>query len=1105
MKRILGIAMVLGLMGALSVLAQEVKPGKVEVIDLGKDVKLEMVLIPAGKFMMGSPAFEKDRDKSQERQHEVTLTKPFYMGKYEVTQEQWESVMGNNPSIKTKGTKYPVTNVLWEDCQEFIKKLNAKTSGGYRLPTEAEWEYACRAGNTRAYSVGNGNEITSDDANYGYWRGGGFVGAFPSLVGKLVAVGSYKPNAFGLYDMHGNVREWCENRHYDYPEEAVTDPKGPKRGSDKRMFRGGAFRCEASMARSANRNGYEPVPARDAHENGFRLARTIDIKAGAALAVIKASGYLLVAPFTEAKAKELQKEEAKSLKKEVEEKEDLGKGVKLDLLLIPAGKFMMGSPESEKDRDKNERQHEVTITKPYYMGKYEVTQEQWEAVMGNNPRNNPNSNTKGAKLPVTNVSWYDCQEEFIEKLNAKTNGGYRLPTEAEWEYACRAGTITAHSYGDSITKNDANIEGRDEKAVGSYKPNAFGLYDMHGNAWEWCEDWYGDYPEGGVTDPKGPAKGEYRVLRGGAFARGEDTRSSLRGENVPGDRLGFGFRLVRTVDIQAGSALVIFNPKPAEIIPEVGNLLLAPFTEAKAKELQKEVAKSLKKEVKDIEDLSKDVKLEMILIPAGKFKMGSPESEKGRHDNERQHEVTLTKPFYMGKYEVTQEQYEAVIGNNPSIKTKGAKYPVTDVTWDDCHEFIKRLNAKTNKGYRLPTEAEWEYACRAGTSTAYSFGDSLTKADANYGAWDVGSIKPVGNYNPNAFGLYDMHGNAWEWCEDWFTYHTAEAVTDPKGPRPKWSRVSRGGSFNDMDWYARSSRRADLSPKTVHGPGHGFRLASAVDIKAAVAPTIPNPKPAEIIPEVGNLLLAPFTEAKAKELQKEVAKSLKKEVKDIEDLGKGINLNLVLIPAGKFMMGSPESEKGRSGNEKQHQVTLTKPFYMGKYEVTQEQWEAVMGSNPSNPKGVKLPVTNVSREDCQDFIKKLNAKTKDGYRLPTEAEWEYACRAGTTTAYSFGDSLTKSDTNIGGANLKAVGCYKPNAFGLYDMHGNVLEWCEDWYDDYPTKPVKDPKGPATGEYSVLRGGAFYDLYESSARSSNRIGLKPADRTYYFGFRLAKTP
>jgi len=190
---------------------------------------------------------------------------------------------------------------------------------------------------------------------------------------------------------------------------------------------------------------------------------------------------------------------------------------------------------------------------------------------------------------------------------------------------------------------------------------------------------------------------------------------------------------------------------------------------------------------------------------------------------------------------------------------------------------------------------------------------------------------------------------------------------------------------------------------------------------------------------------------------------------------------------------------------KQHEVTLMKPFYMGKYEVTQEQWEAVVGKNPSKTKGAKLPVTDVSWEDCQDFIKKLNAKTDGGYRLPTESEWEYACRAGTTTAYSFGDKITPEDANyrdleIG--KLKPVGSYKPNAFGLYDMHGNVWEWCEDWLGEYPFA-VTDPKGPATGDRRVLRGGSF-NLFVSRARSSFRNGFTPTNRRYVDGFRLART-
>jgi formylglycine-generating enzyme required for sulfatase activity/serine/threonine protein kinase len=1051
--------------------------------DLSKGIKLEMIIIPAGKFLMGSPTTEVGR-KNDETQHEVSLTKPFYLGKYEVTQEQWKEVMGNNPSLSVKGSKLPVTDVSWDDCQDFIKKLNAKTNGSYRLPSEAEWEYACRAGTTTAYSFGD--NLTKNEANV------------KDSSAKLV--GSYKPNAFGLYDMHGNVCEWCEDWKADYLEGSVTDPKGPGKGG-RRVLRGGSFWWEGSR-RSFSRSDF-PSASRN-FDFGFRLARTVDVKTTIAptvpksdpAAVMPAAWSLLVAPFTEAKAKEAQKEVAKSLQKEVEEKEDLGKGIKLDLVLIPAGKFKMG------DQGKD---HEVTLTKPFYIGKYEVTQEQWQSVIGGNP----SISTKGAKLPVTDVSWNDCQE-FIKKLNASTKGSYRLPTETEWEYACRAGTTTAYSVGDSLTKADANygdgVAGS-IKEVGNYKPNAFGLYDMHGNIFEWCEDWKADYPLGPVTDPKGPGTGIYRILRGGSFNGQESiARSSLRFENYPSLRVNYlGLRLARTVDVETAVAPTVPKPDPAELMPVSGNLLVAPFTEAKAKEAQKEVAKSFQKEVEEKEDLGKGIKLDMVLIPAGKFMMGSPESETGRGSNETQHEVTLTNPYYLGKYEVTQEQWEVVMGYNPS-DVKGIKLPVTMISWNNCQEFIKKLNAKTNGGYRLPTEAEWEYACRAGTTTAYSM--EIIYKFVNYNRGPAGSTKEAGSYKPNAFGLYDMHGNVREWCEDWKADYPADAITNPKGPEIGTYRVLRGGAFNSDSSEIRSSDRYLYGAPTSGFNASGFRLARTADVKTAVAPAISNPKPAVVMPTTGNLLVAPFTEAKAKEVQKEVAKSLQREVEEKEDLGKNIKLEIVFIPAGKFKMGSPASEPGRQPNETQHEVTLTKPFYLGKHEVMQEQWERVMGNNSSNFKGPRLPVTNVSWEDCQEFIKKLNAKTNSGYRLPTEAEWEYACRAGTQTPYSCGDKIMPADANYnesGKGKAITVGSYKPNAFGLYDMHGNVWEWCEDYYRaDYSSGAVTDPKGTEISR--VLRGGSFYYFgYYFQTRSSFRIGIAPSDKNSGGGFRLAKTP
>ena len=156
----------------------------------------------------------------------------------------------------------------------------------------------------------------------------------------------------------------------------------------------------------------------------------------------------------------------------------------------------------------------------------------------------------------------------------------------------------------------------------------------------------------------------------------------------------------------------------------------------------------------------------LVPIPAGEFTMGSPESEKDRKDNETQHLVKITKPYYLGAYEVTQEQYERVMGKNLS-DSKGENKPVENVRWSEAVEFCRKLSEKEGVEYRLPTEAEWEYACRAGTSTAYSFGNDESQL-GKYAWYRDNSISthPVGELKPNTWGLYDMHGNVWEWCQD---------------------------------------------------------------------------------------------------------------------------------------------------------------------------------------------------------------------------------------------------------------------------------------------------------------------------------------------------
>ncbi|MBN2200066.1 MAG: SUMF1/EgtB/PvdO family nonheme iron enzyme [Candidatus Aminicenantes bacterium] len=225
----------------------------------------------------------------------------------------------------------------------------------------------------------------------------------------------------------------------------------------------------------------------------------------------------------------------------------------------------------------------------------------------------------------------------------------------------------------------------------------------------------------------------------------------------------------------------------------------------------------------------------------------------------------------------------------------------------------------------------------------------------------------------------------------------------------------------------------------------------------------------------------------------------------VVDLGDGVGMEFILVPAGSFLMGAAI---GDADEQPVHEVTITKSFYIGKYEVTQEQWQALMGDNLSTHQGPKHPVEQVSWLDCQDFLSKLRAKL-DGLtpRLPTEAEWEYACRAGSKGAYHFGDRP---------ADLKAfawydknskdtthpVGGKTPNAWGLHDMHGNVYEWCADVYasDAYLTGAGVDPQGPESGTIRVARGGAW-SFYAENCRSAKRFWNEPTFQFDNLGFRV----
>ena len=293
-----------------------------------------------------------------------------------------------------------------------------------------------------------------------------------------------------------------------------------------------------------------------------------------------------------------------------------------------------------------------------------------------------------------------------------------------------------------------------------------------------------------------------------------------------------------------------------------------------------------------------------------------------------------------------------------------------------------------------------------------------------------------------------------------------------------------------LDWI---HLRHEESANTAASPEPAPAIAKQVLPRAA--PRVVQPEPPKVAVAPAILPTAPLT-----------------------DITNSIGMKLQLIPAGNFTMGSPDSEKGYTEREQQHPVRITKAFFLGKYEVTQGEWQAVIDSKPwkgrDNVKeGDDYPATYVSWEDAVNFCKRLSRKEGIGYRLPTEAEWEYACRGHSATRFHFGDDEGKLgehawyDKNAAAAGERyahRVGLKRANSFGLHDLHGNVSEWCNDWFDAkyYSKSPADNPQGSVAGLYRVLRSGCWFNG-SVECRSAMRHWSSPSSRDKNLGFRLAR--
>ncbi len=542
-----------------------------------------------------------------------------------------------------------------------------------------------------------------------------------------------------------------------------------------------------------------------------------------------------------------------------------------------------------------------------------------------------------------------------------------------------------------------------------------------------------------------------------------------------------------------------------------------------------------------------------VWINPGTFVMGSPVSEPDRQSDEVQHTVTLKQGCWLSDHEVTQGEYQSVMTANPSKFTGDLNRPVEQVSWVDAVSYCQNLTDReraagritAQQAYRLPTEAEWEYAARAGSTEArYGELEVIAWWSGNSGS----QTHPVKQKAANAWGLHDMIGNVWEWCSDWEAPYSTTDQADPTGPTNGMDKVNRGGSYLNNRWDNRFSARASNSINDNNEP-IGIRVVLAAtnsESGSIVSPYLVK-QPEDLVLSVGqtaNFLvtvngtapiayqwqfngmnLAGATQStlvvtnaqlsSAGDYRVEVSNSGGSVISAVAKLTvnpsklEGGTSGFVWIPPGTFVMGSPESEPDRFFDEVQHSVTLTQGFWLSDHEVTQAEYRSVMGNNPTQYKGETLPVERVSWDDAVLYCHKLTERERaagritaqQAYRLPTGAEWEYAARAGTTGArHGELDAIGWHASNPG-TQTHSVKQKSPNAWGLYDMLGNVWEWCSDWYGDYPTGSVTDPTGPISGLFRVIRGGSWGDGARY-ARSAVRMQEAQGGRSGILGFRPA---
>ena len=1145
----------------------------------------EMVRVSPGTFIMGAPSGEANSGDNERPQREVNINYIFEVGKYEVTRGQFAAFVNDSSSGYsseectglennwqdpgfTQTDDHPVVCVSWNNAQAYAKWLSEKTGHNYRLLTEAEWEYVARAGTTTAYHFGNDaipveNDALPDISEYARYRRSNGYGT--------IAVGSLKPNDWGLHDVHGNVWEWVEDCWADYTVNTPTDgsARGGCRTTERIVRRGGSWLNDFGPLRSANRDPGRQDEQSSTNFNGFRIAFTpleitappsdrvelnitrrsgeepffaerrlkVDIEEthtdqpvtmtlqldeggnkvvsistssvtiSTSSVTISTTSITIILPSDGDKERTatftLTAKNAGNTTATLVAKDNLGNmhTVKIPVVVeevvivdaltrlendpffdkmvrVPPGTFIMGSPPTEegRDLDGNEGpQHEVTIPYAFEVGQYEVTRGQYKIFIEETGFRPADSRFHSCQSeftwqkpgfeqaddhPVVCIGWMDAAG-YVEWLNTVTDAKetgreFRLLSEEEWEYAARAGTTSTYYFGDTISTAQANYSSSAGTVqVGNYNnPNKFGLYDVHGNVWEWVKDCvrganYDNKPLLNGRAVEGCGDLIARVIRGGSWSDGAaELRSANRAFLTNNHNNSRGFRIARTIPLQ------IINYPSEEIDLRVGGGRLA------TTQVEVVIRKT---------DTNKPVKVELQLDDDSIVSTGSIEVLFRDDDNEQRtvripltakEEGNTTLTVVVTDDAGNKEEIEIRLAVAPSLK-------IVSQTSDEVNLVVRGEHLATTQVevviQKIPTgepvtvslqlDKEGESAVSGSTSsiTLLSSDDNVQRT-----AKFTLSVESKGNTT-----LADNGGN---------TTLTVVVMAEGSNEKEIELRLAAIGG-NTM-----------LTVVVTDKDGNEEEIEIRVVVEA-------------FLPE------------------------------------------MVLVRAGTFKMGSHSNDRSPQANEMpQHQVTISKPFEVGKYEVTRRQFEAFVRANdrvvencgdhnwqsPGFTQDGDHPVVCVSWDDAQAYVEWLSDLTGQSYRLLTEAEWEYAARAGTTGMefpYHFGNQfdVTLRDhanfevSSSGSGGTTPVGTYAKNRWGLHDVHGNAWEWVEDcWHNSYSVSGVMAPTdGTAWTEdcssassQKVRRGGSWLTDFVR-ARSASREFSSNDEEFNTIGFRVAR--